>query len=190
MLRRSAAHRSQATCREKALSPRERARPRRNSHGGDVPGPRARPPTVLPLAGRSHQRLRTRRGLPRQRTVRRPPPRSQVRLPLSGRRNPRCRSADGRTHRLANLPAQIAVSVFTKSKRCKNGKGRPPVHDDLVERDFTVDEPNQLWRPTSPNTAPMKASFICARSRTCSLTASLGIRSTPDEVPVGHRSPQ
>ena len=21
----------------------------------------------------------------------------------------------------------------------------PPVHDDLVERDFTADEPNQLW---------------------------------------------
>ena len=22
----------------------------------------------------------------------------------------------------------------------------PPVHDDLVERDFTVQAPNQLWR--------------------------------------------
>lgn len=35
-------------------------------------------------------------------------------------------------------------SVFGK-KRGKNGKVGPPVHDDLVERDFTADAPNQLW---------------------------------------------
>ena len=35
-------------------------------------------------------------------------------------------------------------SVFG-NKRAKNGKTGPPVHDDLVERDFTADEPNQLW---------------------------------------------
>jgi putative transposase len=35
-------------------------------------------------------------------------------------------------------------SVFGK-KRGKNGKVGPPVHDDLVERDFTAEEPNQLW---------------------------------------------
>lgn len=35
-------------------------------------------------------------------------------------------------------------SVFGK-KRGKNGKVGPPVHDDLVERDFTSDAPNQLW---------------------------------------------
>jgi transposase InsO family protein len=35
-------------------------------------------------------------------------------------------------------------SVFGK-KRGKNGKVGPPVHDDRVERDFTADEPNQLW---------------------------------------------
>ncbi|WP_241473830.1 IS3 family transposase [Mycolicibacterium neoaurum] len=35
-------------------------------------------------------------------------------------------------------------SVFGK-KRGKNGKVGPPVHDDLVERDFTADGPNQLW---------------------------------------------
>jgi len=34
--------------------------------------------------------------------------------------------------------------VFGK-KRGKNGKTGPPVHDDLVERDFTADEPNELW---------------------------------------------
>ena len=35
-------------------------------------------------------------------------------------------------------------SVFGK-KRGKSGKTGPPVHDDLVERDFTVDAPNRLW---------------------------------------------
>ncbi|MDM2068666.1 IS3 family transposase [Mycobacteroides abscessus] len=35
-------------------------------------------------------------------------------------------------------------SVFGK-KRGKNGKVGPPVHDDLVERDFTAEGPNQLW---------------------------------------------
>jgi transposase InsO family protein len=35
-------------------------------------------------------------------------------------------------------------SVFGK-KRGKNGKTGPPVHDDLVERDFTADAPNTLW---------------------------------------------
>ena len=35
-------------------------------------------------------------------------------------------------------------SVFGK-KRAKNGKAGPPVHDDLVERDFTAIAPNQLW---------------------------------------------
>jgi putative transposase len=36
-------------------------------------------------------------------------------------------------------------SVFGKRKRGKNGKPGPPVHDDLVGRDFTADAPNQLW---------------------------------------------
>jgi transposase InsO family protein len=32
-----------------------------------------------------------------------------------------------------------------KPKRGKAGKAGPPVHDDLVERDFTADAPNRLW---------------------------------------------
>ena len=36
-------------------------------------------------------------------------------------------------------------SAFGK-KRGKNGKKPgPPVHDDLVKRDFTADAPNELW---------------------------------------------
>lgn len=36
-------------------------------------------------------------------------------------------------------------SVFGKRKRGKNGKVSPPVHDDLVGRDFTAYAPNQVW---------------------------------------------
>ena len=35
--------------------------------------------------------------------------------------------------------------AFGKRKRGKNGKAGPPVHDDLVGRDFTADAPNRLW---------------------------------------------
>ncbi|MFI8265020.1 IS3 family transposase [Streptomyces sp. NPDC085665] len=35
-------------------------------------------------------------------------------------------------------------SVFGK-KRGRTGKGGPPVHDDLVRRDFTASGPNRLW---------------------------------------------
>jgi len=35
-------------------------------------------------------------------------------------------------------------SVFAK-KRGLNRKAGPPVHDDLVDRDFTADRPDQLW---------------------------------------------
>jgi putative transposase len=37
-------------------------------------------------------------------------------------------------------------SAFGKKKSRNSGKkAGPPVHDDLVGRDFTADEPNQLW---------------------------------------------
>jgi transposase InsO family protein len=36
-------------------------------------------------------------------------------------------------------------SVFGKRKRGKNGKVGPPVHDDLVGRNFTAETPNRLW---------------------------------------------
>ncbi len=35
--------------------------------------------------------------------------------------------------------------MFGKKKRGKNGKVGPPVHGDLVARDFTADVPNTLW---------------------------------------------
>ena len=43
-------------------------------------------------------------------------------------------------------------SVFSK-KRGRNRKPGPPVHDDLVERDFTAAAPNELW-PDGHHRAP------------------------------------
>jgi transposase InsO family protein len=55
-------------------------------------------------------------------------------------------------------------SAFGKRKR--RGKGRkvgPPVHDDLVKRDFTADRPNRLWLAdiTEHRTAEGKL-YLCA----------------------------
>jgi transposase InsO family protein len=36
-------------------------------------------------------------------------------------------------------------SAFGKKRRGKAGKAGPPVHDDLVRRDFTAQGPNRLW---------------------------------------------
>jgi putative transposase len=36
-------------------------------------------------------------------------------------------------------------SAFGKTKRRKHAKPGPPVHDDLVRRNFTADAPNRLW---------------------------------------------
>ena len=54
-------------------------------------------------------------------------------------------------------------SAFGKPKRGKNGKPGPPVHDDLVQRDFTADAPNQLWLTdiTEHRTAEGKL-YLCA----------------------------
>lgn len=68
-------------------------------------------------------------------------------------------------------------SVFGK-KRGKNGKVGPPVHDDLVERDSPLVVQISCGSAISPSIAPMRASSIFVRSRTCSPTASSGTRST------------
>ena len=69
-------------------------------------------------------------------------------------------------------------SVFGKRKRGKNGKVGPPVHDDLVGRDFTADAPTSCGSPTLPNIKLAKASSTCVRSRTCSPPTSSATAST------------
>jgi transposase InsO family protein len=60
-------------------------------------------------------------------------------------------------------------SAFGK-KRGRNGKKPgPPVHDDLVQRDFTAETPNQLWLAdiTEHRTAEGKL-YLCAVKDVCS----------------------
>ena len=46
---------------------------------------------------------------------------------------------------MADLPGQPVV-VRVREEAGKNGKRPgPPVHDDLVQRDFTADDVNELW---------------------------------------------
>ena len=69
---------------------------------------------------------------------------------------------------------QPAVPASSGSGRCyakKRGLSRkpgPPVHDDLVERDFTADEPDQLWLTdiTEHPTAEGKL-YLCAIKDAC-----------------------
>ena len=49
-------------------------------------------------------------------------------------------------------------SVFGKPKTRKREKPGTPAHDDLVRREFHADAPNRCGSPTSPGTAPTKAS--------------------------------
>ena len=85
------------------------------------------------------------------------------------------RVSERRVRRLCS--AQQLFSVHS----VKRGKGRrpgPPVHDDLVCRDFTATAPNRLWlTDTRRVTAPAKGRSTAARSRTCSPTGSLATRS-------------
>jgi putative transposase len=52
------------------------------------------------------------------------------------------RAGENRVQRLCS--SQRIWSVFAK-KRGLTRKAGPPVHDDLVKRDFTPTAPNQLW---------------------------------------------
>lgn len=70
-------------------------------------------------------------------------------------------------------------SAFGKRKRGKNGMTGPPVHDDLVKRDFPPMRQINCGSAISPNTAPVRASSTCVRSKTSSPTGSSATASTP-----------
>jgi transposase InsO family protein len=48
-------------------------------------------------------------------------------------------------NRVARLCSQERIWSVHAKKRCLNRKAGPPVHDDLVGRDFTAAAPNRLW---------------------------------------------
>src|SRR3712207_385963 len=72
-------------------------------------------------------------------------------------------------NRVARLCSQQRIwSIFAK-KRGLNRKAGPPVHDDLVGRQFTAEAPDRLWRTdiTEHPTAEGKL-YLCAIKDACS----------------------
>jgi transposase InsO family protein len=91
------------------------------------------------------------------------------------------RASRNRVNRLCT--AQRLWSVHSR-KRGLNRKPGPPVHDDLVERDFTAEQPNQLWLTdiTEHPTAEGKL-YLCAIKDACSkriVGYSIGARMTSE----------
>jgi hypothetical protein len=62
-------------------------------------------------------------------------------------------------------------SVFGK-KRGSVKEAGPPVHDDLVRRNFTASAPNRLWLTDITEHARERGSCTSARSRTSSASGS------------------
>jgi putative transposase len=60
-------------------------------------------------------------------------------------------------------------SAFGKKRGCNGKKAGPPVHDDLVRRDFTAIAPNRLWLAdiTEHRTAEGKL-YLCTIKDVCS----------------------
>jgi putative transposase len=69
-------------------------------------------------------------------------------------------------------------SVFGK-KRGKNGKVGPPVHDDLVERDFTTESPNLLWLADITEHPTREGKLYLCAIKDVFLSASWATASTP-----------
>jgi transposase InsO family protein len=91
------------------------------------------------------------------------------------------RASRNRVNRLCS--SQRLWSVHAR-KRGLNRKPGPPVHDDLVLRDFTADRPNELWLTdiTEHPTAEGKL-YLCAVKDACSkriVGYSIGARMTAD----------
>ena len=94
---------------------------------------------------------------------------------------------------------QCIVSAITRSRRTTKTPG-PPAHDDLVERDFTVDRLDAVWltditeHPTNEGTL-----YVCAVKDACSkrivgyalgerMTARLAVAAL--ELAIARRSPE
>lgn len=83
--------------------------------------------------------------------------------------------SERRVWRLCHV-AGVRSTITTRKRRYRTAG--PPVHDDLVNREFTADAPNQLWLTdiTEHWTAEGKL-YLCA-SKTSSRTRSSATRST------------
>ena len=82
-------------------------------------------------------------------------------------------ASENRVQRLCTQ--QQIWSAFAK-KRGLSRRAGPPVHDDLVDRDFTAEAPNVTWL-TDITEQRRRASSTCAQSKMCGRRASSATRS-------------
>ncbi|MDQ0424558.1 transposase InsO family protein [Cellulomonas iranensis] len=75
------------------------------------------------------------------------------------------RAGRNRVHRLCSTAWLLSAHAKKRGNARRPG---PPVHDDLVERDFTAERPNQLWLTdiTEHPTAEGKL-YLCAIKDAC-----------------------
>lgn len=66
-------------------------------------------------------------------------------------------------NRAQGLCRDHGIGSMVSKKRGLNRKPGPPVHDDLVERDFTAAVPNELWLTDVTEHPPKKGSSTPAR---------------------------
>ncbi len=101
----------------------------------------------------------------------------------------RGRPVDGERTGVADLLGQGWWSFFGKEGRGKAKHPGPPVHDDLVNRDFTADAPNQLWLTdiTEHHTDEGKLYLCAIKDVYSNRIVGYSIDST-DEVPARRRT--
>jgi putative transposase len=79
-------------------------------------------------------------------------------------------ASENRVNRLCTT--QKIWSIHAR-KRDLSRKAGPPVHDDLIQKDFTADRPNHKWLTDITDTHQAKENFTFAWSKTCGQTGSL-----------------
>ena len=130
-----------------------------------MPGLQHRSTALRPVACPPGHRHRPGGGVSDGHAVRRPPRRPRVRLPVPGRRGPRCRAVDGRAHRLAVLLRPGLVERVQQQEA--SGQERQAGTRQCTTTSSGATSPPTArtgcgW-PTSPNTAPDEGKlYLCA----------------------------
>lgn len=76
--------------------------------------------------------------------------------------------------RVWRLGSQAGLFCVHSRKRGKGRRPGPPMHDDLINRDFTAQHPNLLWlSDITEHPRPMRASCTSAPSRMLTPVGSL-----------------
>ena len=179
------------TCRENDVPARPRARRRRGSRHGDVPGAQAGPPALLPLARRTGHRRRAGRGATGPTRCSTPTATTPSSATGSSPTRPAAAGESMATGRRGGSARTTAGGARSAKKRGKNGKRPgPPVHDDLVNRDFTADEPNQLWLTdiTEHRTGEGKLYLCAIKDVYSNRIVGYSIDSTDEVPPRGRRA--